>query len=471
MDLHRLLQRQLDKSKLNLETPPESLEQWTTFVAYVNKSYLEGDQERYLTERSMKISSQELIEINERLEAAQYLAGLCYWHYSFVNHLLIWSKGINPLLHAHAILSPPTIKEFLNLIHPEDLPLLKLHFKKSLLKKINCDFEMRIKTFNNNYECFRIIIKPDEKEKEFSGILLNINAIKESEAKIKELNRALLSTARLAGMSEVATTILHNIGNILNSANVSINVLKEHLFIINSERFNKIIAMIQEPEDFNLYFTTDPKGKLIIHYLETISETLEKIQQINNAELIRLEKNFTHIRDIVAMQKTISGVLGVSEKVSISDLLDNALEMANIQGSMLKITKEISADSNTIITDRSKILQILTNLLRNAKQAVLEDPHQKLKQIHIRVKKINETINIQVRDNGIGVPEEHLKQIFSFGFTTKPNGHGFGLHSSALSAKELGGTLDMCSKGVGKGAEFTLVLPCILQKRNLRRTT
>ena len=68
-------------------------------------------------------------------------------------------------------------------------------------------------------------------------------------------------------------------------------------------------------------------------------------------------------------------------------------------------------------------------------------------------------MKISYIDNGIGIPADNLTRIFGHGFTTRKEGHGFGLHSGALAAKELGGALTVESDGPGKGATFTLEFP------------
>jgi signal transduction histidine kinase len=112
-----------------------------------------------------------------------------------------------------------------------------------------------------------------------------------------------------------------------------------------------------------------------------------------------------------------------------------------------------------INTDRHKVLQILLNLLRNAKDAVKASGNQERK-IRIQMLRVNdERVAIRVADNGIGIEPASLVRIFSHGFTTKRDGHGFGLHSGALAAKQLGGSLSVDSPGTGGGATFTLELP------------
>ena len=109
--------------------------------------------------------------------------------------------------------------------------------------------------------------------------------------------------------------------------------------------------------------------------------------------------------------------------------------------------------------EKHKILQILVNLLRNAKHACQESDRAD-KRLTVRVINGDGRVRISVIDNGIGIPPENLIRIFSHGFTTKKDGHGFGLHSGALAAKEMDGSLTVHSDGPGQGSTFTLELPC-----------
>jgi signal transduction histidine kinase len=469
MELHKLLRRQIEKMNMSYDSLPKTLEEWQGFVARINKSYLETDQERYLLERSIDISSCEMLGINTQLEYAQQLVGLCYWNYNSTNHSISWSKGIYSLLQIDPLNSTLNYFNFLELVHPDNRVHIQEGIKKALQEKIDFDFETRIHNENNEYKWFRLILKPDDNEHQLSGVIIDINNRKESEKKISELNSALLTTARLAGMSEIATTILHNIGNLLNSINVSVVTIKQSLIQLHYKKLSIVVDMMKNNiHQLNDFLVNDPKGKLILPFLEKMAEILEKEYQINNEEVSLVERKLNHIKEIVATQQSLSGVLGVSEKINISELLDNSIEMASICPSEIQLTKKRTRKIETIISDKSKLLQILTNLLRNAKESFLDNVINNEKKISIVVNRVDEnTFSIRVKDNGIGIPAENLDRIFSFGFTTKINGHGFGLHSSALSAKELGGSLRVQSSGINKGSEFILMLPVAPLGKNL----
>jgi C4-dicarboxylate-specific signal transduction histidine kinase len=145
--------------------------------------------------------------------------------------------------------------------------------------------------------------------------------------------------------------------------------------------------------------------------------------------------------------------------VNITELIEDVLRLtgSGFERHGIKTAMEFDTRLPEISVDRHKVLQILINLIRNAKQACKNSP-QPDKQLTVRARASDSRLSISVIDNGVGIPKENLTRIFAHGFTTRQNGHGFGLHSSALAAKELGGKLLVCSDGPGRGAMFTLEL-------------
>jgi signal transduction histidine kinase len=115
-------------------------------------------------------------------------------------------------------------------------------------------------------------------------------------------------------------------------------------------------------------------------------------------------------------------------------------------------------DEPRVLVDRHRVLQILVNLIRNAKYACDESGRSD-KRVILRIESVPEGVGIEVIDNGVGIPADVMERLFTHGFTTRKSGHGFGLHSASLAAAELGGTLKASSDGAGKGATFRLTLP------------
>ena len=294
----------------------------------------------------------------------------------------------------------------------------------------------------------------------FSAFLHDITERKRVEAELKQMHRQFIETSRQAGMAEVATGVLHNVGNALNSVNVSATLVTDQLAKSKSANLSKISAMLEEHRgDVAGFLANDPKGSRIPGYLATLAVDLTAEQLACANELDHLRKNIEHIKDIVSMQQSLAKVSGVSELVTVSSLVEDALRMnaSALARHGLEVVRDYQADP-TIAIERHKVLQILVNLIRNAKYAC-DDSGRKDKQMIVRITQENDRVLLAVIDNGIGIPPENLTRIFAHGFTTRKDGHGFGLHSGALAAKELSGSLLARSAGPGQGATFTLEIP------------
>lgn len=292
------------------------------------------------------------------------------------------------------------------------------------------------------------------------GVSKDITELKKAEERLEEVHRQLLETSRAAGMAEVATSVLHNVGNVLNSVNVSATLVSDTVRRSRADKLGKLSALLAEHQhDLATFLSSDSRGKMLQPYLGTLAEELAREKQSMIVELEHLRKNVDHIKEIVGMQQEYAKTSGVIEIVSIPDLVEDALRMN--AGSLARHDIEVVRDyidRPVIPLDKHKVLQILVNLIRNAKHACDEAALQD-KRIIIRVTTPENSIAIAVIDNGVGIPPENLTRIFNHGFTTKSGGHGFGLHSGALSAKEMGGALLAQSEGPGRGATFTLTLP------------
>jgi PAS domain S-box-containing protein len=292
------------------------------------------------------------------------------------------------------------------------------------------------------------------------GISKSITDIKAAESKLEELHKQLLQTSRQAGMAEVATSVLHNVGNVLNSANVSIMLLLDQARKSKVEFLGKAVTLLNEHEaDLAAYVANDPKGRQLPGYLSQVSGQLIKEQQSTIAELESLRQNIEHIKEIVTMQQSYAKISGVAEIVNAADIVEDALRMnaGGLARHKVELVREYSKVPALNI-DKHKTLQILVNLIRNAKYACDESKRTD-KQIRLKISQRDQWVCITVIDNGIGIAPENRTRIFSHGFTTRQDGHGFGLHSGALAAKELGGSLTAHSDGLNLGAAFTLDLP------------
>jgi signal transduction histidine kinase len=247
---------------------------------------------------------------------------------------------------------------------------------------------------------------------------------------------------------------------VLNSVNVSATLVADHVRQTKAVNIAKLAALFDEHQaDLAAFLTQDTRGQAIPAYLGTLAEALAAEQKSLIAELEHLRKNIEHIKDIVAMQQAYAQTSGVIETISVPDLLEDALRIN--AGSLARHTVELFRDYQArpvLTTDKHKVMQILINLIRNAKYACDESGRTD-KQITVRTTSDDRGVQIAIIDNGVGIPAENLTRIFNHGFTTRKHGHGFGLHGSVLAAKELGGALNVQSDGHGHGATFILALP------------
>jgi len=292
-----------------------------------------------------------------------------------------------------------------------------------------------------------------------AGAVVGTASIGEDITEHAMAHERLLEASHQRGMAEVATSVLHNVGNVLNSVNVSASLVVENVRNSRAAGLAKVAALVREHEaDLGSYMSSDPKGRHIPALLEQLAQDWLGQQQVVAKELDSLRSNIDHIREIVALQQGHAKVTGSIESISIRDLVEDSLRMNadSLVKHEIRIVREFE-DVSPISLEKHKVLQILVNLVRNAKQACNEMQGVE-KCMTLRIAQVDGRVRISVGDNGAGIAPENLTRIFAHGFTTRKDGHGFGLHSGALAATQLGGSLSARSEGPGKGATFTLEL-------------
>ncbi len=278
---------------------------------------------------------------------------------------------------------------------------------------------------------------------------------------LREAQSELMENARQAGMAEIATNVLHNVGNVLNSVNISADLVARKLRTSKTQGLARAVTMINEHKhDLGEFITVDERGKLLPGYLNQLVEAIAAEQQNMSDELTQLSKSVDHIKDIVATQQSYAGVSTMEEPLHIHELLEDALRMNSGALTRHNVTVVRQYDEvPQVMADKHRLLLILINLISNAKQA-MANLSDRPREITLQVRAIEEaTLHISVKDDGEGILPENMTRIFAHGFTTRKDGHGFGLHSCALAAIEMQGHLTAHSDGPGKGAVFTLELP------------
>lgn len=460
MPKHKVLLRQLKRYQLDENVCPTSLQQWQKFLERINLAYIELDQDRYLSSRAQEISSKEMQNLYDALQEAQTIAHIGSWSLDWETKKIQLSKEAYRILDLDISKPPPEYEAIVQLIDQEDYTHLKKLIERAIKWGESYEAELKIYT-SKNFRWIFVTGKPTiNRDNKLTGTILDITNRKKAEEREMLLNKELVRAARQMGMAEVATSVLHNVGNVLNSVNVSAILIVEKLKMTKMTNLRKITELCQaNANNITDFLTHDPKGKHVLSYLEKLADYWDDEQAALLQELRSLEKNIEHIKAIVQTQQSISRTVGLVEPSFPVDIFEDALKIYSdaFKKSDISIIKDYGFNEK-IQVDKNKLHQIIINLILNARDAVLSDINEAPK-ITLRTFSKNDSVILQVIDNGIGIPQENLPRLFSYGFTTKKNGHGFGLYSSALTAKEMHGKLMAESAGINKGATFTLELP------------
>lgn len=279
---------------------------------------------------------------------------------------------------------------------------------------------------------------------------------------LQEMQEQLVTTARTAGKAEIAINVLHNVGNVLNSLNVSLNVLNEKVENSNAPRLGRITQLLSSHED-NIadFLTNDSKGKNVPNYLVQLSSALDHEIKSIQSELSIMGDDIDHVKSIISAQQTHAKTSGIIETIHLKEICDTAtsISFAERDEQNIEILNEIPAGL-TLHNDKHRLLDILLNLISNAADAIqAQNPDLGIISFQALQDETAATIELHVKDNGTGIADDDFDKLFSHGFTTKESGHGFGLHSCANAAKGLGGQLALESRGSDRGAIAKLTLP------------
>jgi signal transduction histidine kinase len=285
--------------------------------------------------------------------------------------------------------------------------------------------------------------------------------VEERTEELRSVHQRLMQVARQAGMAEVATNVLHNVGNVLNSVYTSAQVARERLGGLRLENVGRAATMLEGRQaELGPFFTQDQRGRSFVPYLSRLGQNLLDERESIRLLLEDVGRYTEHIGDIVKLQQSYARTPRLHEPVGLAELVEDALRInsAALSRHQVKVERDM-ADLAPVMTDKHKVLMILINLVSNAKYALDAVPESE-RRLTVRLRPpAGDSLRVQVIDNGVGIAPELLTRIFQYGFTTREEGHGFGLHSCALAAQELGGSLTAHSEGPGKGATFTLELP------------
>ena len=375
-----------------------------------------------------------------------------------------WSDTMSALYGQSNAGFQPSLAQWLALIHPADRDAAEQAMLTALRERQQLHTQYRVLLADGSVRHIEslaaVIADAAGASARLVGIDLDVTERVAAADREDRLQLQLRAASRNAGMAEVATSVLHNVGNVLNSVNVSAGIVTDNLRRSKVAGLGQVATLLQEHHhDLGNFVGQDERGRQLPVYLAGLSKHLLADQSATLQELDSLRKNIDHIKEIVTMQQSYAKLAGVTETVTVSELVEECLHL-NINGfarHAITLLREF-APVPQLNVDKHKLLQILVNLLRNAKHAC-QQGSQVPRRVTVSIAPVDSGISIAISDNGVGIPPENMTRIFTYGFTTKQEGHGFGLHSGALAAREMGGALRAASEGLGHGATFTLDLP------------
>ncbi len=282
------------------------------------------------------------------------------------------------------------------------------------------------------------------------------------ETELAAAQKQLIEKAHQAGMADIATGTLHNVGNLLNSVNTSAFVISDTLrkpFVDKYQQANNVLR--QQMDNVEEFISSDPKGRKLLEYYLILEDDFVEERQIILHHLDRLNRKIKNISDVMAAQQAYAGSSILSEDHPLSEIVEDALIMMDEMLESHAITVTTDYKKTPIIRlQKTKLIHIVIDLIKNAKDSLVEK-NKTNKRLNLTIDSNQSGVFLVISDNGIGIPQKDLKKIFSHGFTTKEGGYGFGLHSCANHMTEMGGKMWAESDGPGTGAAFVLEFPAL----------
>ena len=408
------------------------------------------------------------------LTLATQAAGIACWEYDVPTRTTLWTENDIESLRSAGIDFRGRPDALLAMIHPDDAATALSLMRTAIAENRSvCGLRLRMITAGGNTVHLqaraRLTCDAHGQLERVLGVSWDVTEQVQQEERRLELQMQLRDVSRRAGMAEVATGVLHNVGNVLNSLGVSATLVLAGLRDSRVGNVRRVAQLLSEQGDrVGNFLENDPRGREVRGYLTNLGENLCAENRALHADTQAILVHVEHIAKIVAAQQSYARRGGVTEEVDVAELVDNAIALNFTDSTDVTVTRDYQF-APRLTLDRHKMIQILGNLLSNARHA-LRDQTQGQRVLTVRIRAITPgSFAIDVEDSGIGIETAVLQRLFEFGFTTKKEGHGFGLHASANLAKELGGELSGQSDGPGRGARFSLQMPLSAASEQLTR--
>lgn len=371
---------------------------------------------------------------------------------SFIKTILLWLVMVYFI---RKILSKP-ILEFskqVKLINLAELKNVDLNYKyKNEFSFLRDSFNDLINDLSNAYS----------KIKDYQLDLED--KVEQRTNKLKHTQKKLIDIAHQEGKAEMAIGILHNIGNSLTNCSVIVENCSNNLEnSIIMKQVREIHKLLKENEnDLNRFFNKDEKGKTLPSYLIKFLPLLVEEKNLLSDDMKKVNAALYFVNNVIKEQKNTAKIKNIWKRVKVHDFIANGILLYEDRLKIAKIKLEMEVDPEfELDLLEEKAIQVFHNLIENSIDSLIRTSNNSIKNIRVYGIINNNSFDIGVEDNGPGVKEIDNSNIFNFGFTTKINGNGFGLHSSYFLMQEMGGELLFESLESGVGVVFIMRFPII----------
>lgn len=297
-------------------------------------------------------------------------------------------------------------------------------------------------------------------EKQTRHLALTNRNLSQAVTSLEETREQLAKQSFEAGMAEMAVSVLHNIGNAITPVNIRIGSMIDSVGIPReiSAGLESILEIMESGKAL-----TDRQHQTVVKLLSSISRSIPALNEATEKNLLFVQKNVEHIKEIISRQQRYAGVYGVDSLVDINDLLDDTVEMLKDSIEKRNITVRFDkGDLPRILLDKNKMVQIFVNIVKNAYEAIDMDSSGTAGTIILKTRPHSIDgrffARITCQDSGIGLDPEKKNRLFTFNFSTKSRVSGFGLHDCANYLRARGGDIDIESQGRHMGATVTVDL-------------
>jgi signal transduction histidine kinase len=404
----------------------------------------------------------ELEALSIRFAIATRAAKAGVWEYRVADPELWWNDTMYAIYGCSAETFQPTLDKVLAMIEPTDLPAAQAEWDRALNETTALHVQFRITrpdgVVAHIESVAAVVTGRDSSDRRLVGTSVDITERVEADKRERQLQRQLLEASHQAGMAEVATGVLHNVGNVLNSLGIASSAAQMRLKASQIEKVGQVAALLEDNRGTLAQFLVDDaRGQRLPEYLAALSRRLSTDNTAIHQEFEAISGHVQYLRQVVQAQQSFARIGGTRDEIDVRELVETALTLKAQELRGTHITREI-VQLPAVRTDRYKLLQILVNFIANACDAMAANSAAPAR-LAISVRTVLDQLEISVEDSGVGMDPEQLPRVWEFGFTTKAHGHGFGLHSAAVAAQQLGGAVSAHSAGPGRGACFRVTIP------------